>query len=202
MTLEGYPTIPAVTISSSPPANPVAGQEWILPVASGLYWRFVYSATQAAIDYGWIFVGGSPLYSFQGVGQIAAGHGHLRANTWFDIPSDTPPQLSAVPRAGIYLADTGAQIYTQNTLVGIYSMTQGISRQTAGSGAFAPTGVQVQLETSNGSSWAWGAMHNYRRGVLTLTAGDVLKCQYTVGTAALHASWGDRFLQAIPARVS
>jgi hypothetical protein len=62
---------------------------------------------------GWIFGRISIVFGSKGTGQIAAGHA-IAANTWFDIASDTPPQLSAVPRAGIYLADTGAQIYTQN----------------------------------------------------------------------------------------
>jgi hypothetical protein len=199
MTLEGYPVIPAPYYGSSPPASPVDGQEWIMSWL-GPAWRFRYNAALAA-DYPWQCIGQIPLYSVQGTASIAAGHA-IAANTWFDIAGDTPPQLLAVPRAGIYMLSTGAQIYTQNATAVIYAMTQGISRQAGGSGSFVSTGVQVQLETSNGSSWAWGAMHLYRRGPLTLTAGDVLKCQYTVGTAALHASWGDRYLQAFPVRIS
>lgn len=65
------PTAPRVTVSTTAPASPNDGDEWIYVAedSSGTIWRFRYRAGAAHATYKWEFVGGTSLR----IGQSASG---------------------------------------------------------------------------------------------------------------------------------
>jgi hypothetical protein len=85
------------TYGTTPPASPVDGDEWILPVdtTNGIMWRFRYRAASASA-YKWEFIGGPALRA------DVPGNDTSTANTGAYIDTTTVGPRVNVPRAGDY----------------------------------------------------------------------------------------------------
>jgi hypothetical protein len=98
-TTRAFPGDYRPSIGVSPPGSPQAGDEWIYNGTAGVYWRFVYDATETT--YKWKFVGGPPISSIQ------AGSQSTTSASYVDF---SPSVTTNFPRAGDYLIQYKATI--------------------------------------------------------------------------------------------
>ena len=167
----------SASYGTSPPANPVDGQIWMLPASDGVVWQFRYNA--AGATYKWEFVGGAPVYKAVIADQIPSP-----LSTYVYLTT----QLSfLVPRAGDYLVDARARAggsAVSSNGIGV------VKTSTGGSPGFA----------SNAHNNAnWYAALAVEDKLLAVSAGDGLAVVYH---ATASISFGNRSLSVIPVRVS
>lgn len=94
-----------IPTGSALPGTPTDGQEfnYLLDATQGIVWRFRYRSTSTS-SYKWEFVGGAPLYRFQGgVTNIATPTANVYSAT------GSPPSYN-LPFAGDYLVRFGSPL--------------------------------------------------------------------------------------------
>jgi hypothetical protein len=187
MTLQAYPTMPLAVVSSTPPVNPVDGQEWFLAMSGGVYagmWRFRWNASFAH----WQFIGGPPW----------ADVGHDYNNT--NVPATFWPIVAAfptftAPRIGQYLFDFGGSMGDGNgTLAAtIETFTFQLSVNAA-----APIGNYISANVTG----TWQASAAAGCTALTLAAGDVVHLRTSTNVAGKNMTAAQMFLKATPLYVT
>jgi hypothetical protein len=167
-------------LSETPPASPIDGQQWAMPLSTGGVAVFRYNVGSAS-PYRWEFVGGPPL-----VAKVNTGE-----STISDIYTDLAtvgPQIT-VPRAGDYLATMQAEGY---------SSVNGNVGTSLKKGAVAPSVVdELAIYGPNGNQTGASRVVECPG----LAAGTVLQMQYRVIIAAT-GTFRYRHLFVIPLKVS
>jgi hypothetical protein len=163
----------------NPPANPVDGQIWMLPVGDGVVWQFRYNAASASA-YKWEFVGGAPSWSTVETDQGTS------STTYVGLGG---PNL-VLPNAGHYTVDFGVRTYAGSAGVDI---TAAVKR-----GAAATADIdQIAFKTS--TSFHVTSLARTIR-MLGLAAGATLELQYKASGGT--ASFVNRWMGVTPVRVS
>lgn len=170
------PPVTKPPYSSTPPASPANGDEWVFPAdAAGTLWQFRYNASSGSA-YKWEFVGGAPLQNDRFAADSLTLTGSLQ-----NVPGG--PVLT-VPRSGEYLVDLMGSLYGTPVNPHISGMSVANAGNTyyvwggpaspsvTVSFGFAQSSVvgiaggavlQVQASSANGNTWAF----NYRSLRLT-----------------------------------
>jgi len=177
---------PTVTYGTTPPADPLDGDEWVLPVdaTNGTMWRFRYRAASSSA-YKWEFVGGSPLLA------VVFTQENTSSTTYADLTTVGPQAV--VPRAGDYTVRLGM---TAANATGAPVDTSGFAGLKIGAAA---TGEPTVFVPRN-NAWATSVS---TEAPVTVPANDTtLKMQYALNTAGQTFAYSRRFLSITPRRVS
>jgi hypothetical protein len=148
-----------VTYSTTPPANPNDGDQWILPAdpTAGVNWRFCFNASSASA-YRWEFIGGP---------SLAAGPAGSMTVTTTTLTDLTGGPTRTLARAGDYIIDFGAAAQASGNFaaynISVY-LSDGV--QTGDPITFTPVNAQYMGGTLSGIQIRTG-----------LVAGTVLKLQ-------------------------
>lgn len=177
--------IPAVSVGTTLPASPFDGQEAILVdslLLPSYSWRFRYLAS-ITDAYKWIFCGGPPLRAFI-----------LTNETQNNVTS--PADLATVvgitmPRAGIYVFDHGATLY--NSVNDYYSQA---ALKVAAAAADVGTYCFMRGRAGDFMSVSVGGLTR------TVAANDLVKQQYWSSAQPTLLQAQQRWIEAIPSRVS
>lgn len=175
---------PLVTVL---PVTPTDGQEvYFTPGANLGAWHLRYNAALNALDgYGWVFLGGAPLYN-----AVDAPENTSTSANYVDLTT-VGPQVT-VPLAGYYRITGGAYVGTATT-VG----SGGRMAIKLGAAAIADSETVMFLSTPAAAANASQGSREMRK---TLAANDVLKAQYKALIAAT-VQFAYRWLEATPERV-
>ena len=102
----------SASYGTSPPANPVDGQIWMLPLDTGVVWQFRYNATSASA-YKWEFIGGSGWYMYGTPNAVLNTLTQVGATGYYYETGNVNP----VPRAGDYIVN-GFMTFDANGVAG------------------------------------------------------------------------------------
>jgi len=184
MTLQTHPAgyLPP-WYGTSPPPNPVDGQEWLTPIPGGVYsglWRFRWSVTYSH----WQFVGGPPW----------ADVGHDYNNT--NVPATFWPIVGAfpaftAPRAGEYLFDFGGSLGDGN---GTLAATVETFTFQMSLNAAAPSGNYIAANVTG----TWQSQAAAGCTALILAANDVAHLRISTNIAGKNMTAAQMFLKVIP----
>jgi hypothetical protein len=171
----------APTVATTPPASPVDGQIWILPVdsAAGVMWQFRYNAGSASA-YKWEFIGGPPKNYRDQVGSARAAPTAYASMSY----------AVSVPRSGDYWLRFGGLTYS--TTGPTYVMTSA----SWGANAADDNRRSQTAQYSGGNYYSTANCEH----LITAAAGDNVNTW--IKTPSGDAYWIQWFIQLTPVRVA
>ena len=168
------------SIGSSPPANPVDGNQWI---HTPTYWQFVYDSTETT--YKWKFIGGPPM-------SHEINTAEANANGAYGDLATVGPTIT-LPRAGDYEVSFGCMI------VAPLNFAEGASAAIKRGAAATSDNDLIQFfNPANAANQSVSEARQIR--ITDMAASAVVKMQYKVIISAATV-FGYRWMKVTPVRV-